>query len=186
MPRLIVGRRMTTEQQALVESCWKLARKLARKWHDRTGLDFDECLSTANMALCRSVFTFKPDLGYAFATHAGNTIAWGLSDMIHPSRRTQRRPPDAMTGIDFHEWTAARVDQTADDVEQLHKLLSVIPAKWRKILLLRNAGWKLHEIGQMYGTSKTRIEQIEKQALRTIRQHIGRSACRKVHTGAAA
>jgi RNA polymerase sporulation-specific sigma factor len=76
MAMLGLQRKMTEEQQKMVEDNINLARYMTNKWLKGgvRNFDYDEIFSMFSFALCKAARTFDPNKGAKFATYAGRCM----------------------------------------------------------------------------------------------------------------
>lgn len=71
-------------RQKLVESNYRLAISMAKKYH-RNGISFDDMLQESVIGLLKAVDKFDPDLGYKFSTYACWWIKQSVLQFINES-----------------------------------------------------------------------------------------------------
>ena len=71
-------------RQKLVESNYRLAISMAKKYH-RNGISFDDMLQESVIGLLKAVDKFNPDLGYKFSTYACWWIKQSVLQFVNES-----------------------------------------------------------------------------------------------------
>lgn len=146
--------------------------------HFRAGsVDWDELRSEAFYALVRAVEGFNPSRGFRFSTYACNAIARAL---IYITKRTREHRLRFPVEHDASFERPTRVDDWSDlYVDRLNRALDSnlgeLTGQETTVLGLRfptggGLARTLGEVGHAMGLSKERVRQIQKKALRKLRQ----------------
>lgn len=145
---------LSAEQQKIVssEDSLKLVNSILKK----LGIRNDEDLrQDAMYYLCKCISRFDPEQGTKWTTYAYKNV------MMYVKSTKKRQMQKQIHSIDFTSFA----DNTADLVisRQQPKVsltfLNQCNAEERNILRLRYLGYKVHEIGAMYGCSRQYVSQ---------------------------
>ena len=145
---------LSAEQQKIVtsEDSLKLVNSILKK----LGIKNDEDLrQDAMYYLCKCIVRFDPNKGTKWTTYAYKNV------MMYVKSIKKRQLQKQVHSIDFTSFA----DNTADlVVSKSHPKVSLTflnqcDAEERNILRLRYLGYKVHEIGTMYGCSRQYVSQ---------------------------
>lgn len=195
-------KRITDEQAELAGDHWEHAMRLARKHAAKyPHLDFDWS-SAAAFGLMDAAYTFVPELGFKFWTHARRRVAGAFIDLMRServcgySRERRANQPRiySMDGVpltkgsptdDFfanlHEITPSDdmpigwEEQSVDFVYQLSRCLA---GKAREIVRLYYChGLTLKGAGERVGISESRAAFLHKHAIIRLREELSHETC---------
>lgn len=151
------------------------------------GLDMDDLVSEAVLALCRAAQRWEPARG-SFSTYAGATIHNWLLNVCRLGRRSvvdrlefvSLSTPVGETGddclLDLLPDPEAQVEDRVSDselVDALHRAIDELPERERKIVLGIMGGRTVASIAQESGCSRQRVAQIHSRAIRRLRLTLG-------------
>lgn len=145
---------LSAEQQEIVasEDSLKLVNSILKK----LGIKNDEDLrQDAMYYLCKCIVRFDPEQGTKWTTYAYKNI------MMYVKSTRKRQMQKQLHSIDFTSFA----DNTEDLVVSRPRpkvnlaFLNQCNAEERNILRLRYLGYKVHEIGAMYGCSRQYVSQ---------------------------
>lgn len=167
-------------KNALIQANLRLVVSIAKK-HVRGGADLFSLVSDGNLSLMKAVEKFDYSRGNRFSTYATWAIMKNYARSI-PDERTQKARyqtgNDERLGIepDPVDFTI-RSDRGMEGIrEALEGVLHTLPARERAIVTrhfgLTKDGKRhtLDQIGRLFGVSKERARQLEKRALRKLRE----------------
>lgn len=158
-----------------------LARKLARRYEHFAAkycgyaVEFDDLFQAACIALLSAARSFRPDAGYRFSTYAWFAIRNAMYRELHQARRLAR------SGATRHALLSDPADYSVsdDDVNErealVAELLAELPEHERVVIRARYLEPErptLAAVGQRYGVTKQRVEQLQARALRRMRRHV--------------
>lgn len=176
-----------------------------RYCHSSGGRDIDAVESAAYLGVLRAVDKFDPARGYRLTTLVFHGVRSTIHDRdeggaIRVSRNAKYAKTDAwrrakrtvpilvkdsdgqltnQTDVPWHFDQFAFYDEQEENEpvqRQLVEALAALPWRQRTVIESRFfARDKLDQIGQRLGVSKERVRQIERQALRTLREKLGAS-----------
>lgn len=91
---------------AMVERHMPLVRRLARNYHQRSGVEFDDLVQVASVGLLRAIRRFDPTMGCAFEAYASSIIS---GEILHYMRDSVPlvRPPRELVELRSRVKTAA-------------------------------------------------------------------------------
>lgn len=175
----------------LIEANLRLAAKIARRYHSTT-LSADDVYQEASLALCRAVDSYDLDRGYRFSTWAWPVIRHHLDTLL---RRSSRRSiPTVSLSEPIGEEESGdpltledTIADPAQDTEaaalalifagELHDLIeAALTPRERCIISLRyglepeSVPLGQHEVAPIVHLSRSRVQQLERQALRKLRE----------------
>lgn len=143
---------------------YDMIRRIA-PWINRESAEYDDFVSAGMNALVRAAQRFDASRGFQFSTFACTCI-------YNQVRRdcgldSRRRPKLKVVELDKARERGKRDDDPhSETVEVVDMLLSQLPERMRDVVVLRVfERMTLEQIGRMYGLTRSRIEQIEKQAM---------------------
>jgi RNA polymerase sigma factor (sigma-70 family) len=183
--------RLTLEQQNLVESHYEtLNRMLARdpavknivKLYD----SFEDARQTALVGVMIAASKFDPDRGLQFWTYAWHWVRQSLCNfkpgstrfhficgrdhdgMIHCVRQADlESPTDDSFGasrLELMTSISERHEEKLVALEKINQGMKAMPARWRKVLMMRARGYRLDDIAGELGISRERVRQLENNA----------------------
>jgi RNA polymerase sporulation-specific sigma factor len=136
MAMLTMQRKMTEEQQKMVEDNINLARYMTNKWLKGgvRNFDYDEIFSMFSFALCKAARTFDPNKGAKFATYAGrcmeNEIKMAFRKMGRIGRENSRMNFEDPIHIDTEGNPLTLMDiYSNDDHLKYNEILDIMCAK---------------------------------------------------------
>ncbi len=154
-------------------------------WAASIGLQTDDLLDLAMDRLLAAARGFRPELGFTFGTYAFRAMRVGLIQAGTDRFRPTRNPPGgALVEIDAacpNGRPKQYVDRREPDGQVAADARDLIATVWphlseRERIVLRGRYWHgetLAEIAGRLGLSKQRVQQIEREALRTCRGLVG-------------
>jgi len=176
------------DHEALVNSQLLWVINLAKKVSHRTGYkDIEALISSANLALARSVKSFNPYKA-RLTTYVSRLVRWECYDTanetgVGPSiGQMQRRPnlrPAVLWGDDppvgkpdESEWNQPeQAAMNSEGLERIREAMASIPQKHADVIRMRFLEQKtLKETGAELGISKERVRQIEATATNHLRR----------------
>lgn len=152
---------LSAEQQQIIENSLGIVNDVLRK----LGLQGDEDLrQEANLCLCRCIERYDPSRNTKWITYAYKNILMFVKLANRQKIFKQSR------SIDFTSYADNIDDLVASSPRQRPNMaiLKNCTAEERDIIRLRYLGYKMHEIGDMYGRSRQYVT----QKLKEIRQKI--------------
>jgi RNA polymerase sporulation-specific sigma factor len=177
------GSAFTTEADIRFRENKGLAFRLARDFRSRgarVGMGLEGIEQLALLALWRAAEAFDPGRGVKFAAFAWELISWRLLHALRASRHThwlasgRMEPwPRSETGeLDVEDHRGQ--EQRLEDQEQAERLLNGLRAREREMLALRfglvdGRAWSFPQIGERFGLSWQRVDQIVQAALQRLR-----------------
>ncbi len=191
-----VDRETVDELERLIEQAHGLRNELVRanlrlvvsiaKKHVRQGEDLFTLVSDGNVSLMKAVEKFDYSRGFKFSTYASWAIMKNYARSI-PEQRS--RMTKLQTGhderLDIEPDPVDRVaaaDRRMEGVRQaLNEVLGELPDRERTILIrhyglaVGSSPETLEEIGKTFGVSKERARQLEKRALKKLREMVSPS-----------
>jgi RNA polymerase sporulation-specific sigma factor len=172
-----------------IEANLRLAKKLARKFH-APGMDADDLEQEAMIALIRTVDAYDPDKG-RFSTLAYPAITNYLATVVCRTKRRTIPTVSLSTPVNAGEDEEFLLEETIADPSQdteaaalsslisraLLDLLDVVltPREVRVLELRYGLGGEVphyqHEVAPLLKLSRSRIQQLELEALAKLRKH---------------
>jgi RNA polymerase sigma factor (sigma-70 family) len=148
---------------------WFVAGRLSG-WAARRGVDFDDLVQEAALAVVRVAQRFDPAKGFTFSTYAYTSVEWTL---IREIRRHQ-----SMHGLPGAFDRPAPEGLDADAAEEVNRLLARLPERDRFAVVRRfglDGGEELTnaEVGRLLGVSGSRAGQIILRGIAMMRE-VGR------------
>lgn len=164
---------------------------IAKKYRSTHGYEFEDIFSIGKLGLIKAVQTFHVELGFQFATYAGNCI----SNQIKMYMRKQARrggvilPFDEIVNIDTNgnQLTLKDILASDDDIEEhmlsndektrqiqeLERYIALLPSNQAEVLRLRylsgDTKGSQYDISQKIGLSQTYISRLEKKAIKNLK-----------------
>lgn len=175
-------------QAALVEKFMPLCRRIAgRQWHKGIGFrlgSYDDCLQAAVLGLLKAIRYYRPNhtshakfITFAFPVidhylyrqcHSCGLIAVPFPS-AYPEARDRAMNAFAVDGFGRDE-EPTREDAAPADFDDMTKCL---PARDRLFIRLRFVDeMEQSDIGERFGISKQRVEQIQRRALVKLHAHM--------------
>jgi RNA polymerase primary sigma factor len=145
-------------------------------------VDYPELISEGSMALLRAVDKFDVSRGYKFSTYACRAILKGFNRMASKAGRYYNRfgvpydPEMERSDYDEHKHEMRQAGAVDDLREVIAENRAELTAVERTIVVERfglgghGRGRTLAEVGKMVGLTNERVRQIQKTALRKIRE----------------
>jgi len=173
----------------LLRANLRLVVSIARR-HVGRSPHFFETVSDGNLALMRAVEKFDYARGFKFSTYASWAIMRNYARTIPEQAYQSAR---LMTGVDDLLASAPSQDETAGKEalaegarHLLNKGLAMLSVRERDIVVrhygLDNGGQPqtLDQIGKLFGVTKERVRQIERQAIRKLKECLASDHARLV------
>ena len=163
-----------------------LALVLAMAKRTRMGqLDFAEVISEGNLGLLNAVDKFDADRGFKFSTYACRAIVRTFGRAAHKLVNHRLRfPVELDSSMEKSDWPERRRGIFQDEcVDELKAIVDGNLADLTEVeqtVIRHRFNWQeqaespltLEEVGKIVGVTKERVRQIQKGALRKIRQII--------------
>ena len=181
--REAVERRLTPEQNAMVEQYRPLGRSVALDYRG-LGVEWDDLLQEANRGLCDAALTYDLSLGHAFAAYARPKCrariadAIAVSSIVHGSERHDRDPEAfrftrSDQSIDNYGFMPKDADSDeAEMAEHVEMALDACTDEGRAILVLVRglAGpeMSLAKVAERLGMTRAEAKKHHDAACRTI------------------
>lgn len=151
-----------------------LAKKNARRWVGR-GLPFDDLLQEAVLGLLDAIEHFDPRRGVSYAYVAN---LWIRNRCQRALEAAWRHTPRSVEGEAFDRYLFKRsgAQRSPEDISAEREVYeiaeSVLSSREREIVRLRSEGATFSEIADALGVSTQRADQIEKAAMRKIKEQV--------------
>ena len=168
-------------RKQLVESNMPLVLSMAKKMRIR-GVDFGDVVCEGNMALLRAVDGFDCSRGFKFSTYACRAILKSFARLASKNNRYRLRfPTEFDPGREKSDWLDTQRQEAAEYcTEELVRILESNSAYLSDVELAVVQGRfafgakgkrkTLVEMGQILGLTKERVRQIQKKAVRRLRE----------------
>ena len=149
--------RLTDEQRQMVEDNIGLASFIAKKYINRTPLDYEELFSICCEALCKAAMTYDPSSKWKFSTIACNTMKGHISNRLRDDKHLSdsyledinyRHPASVMPPIE------EMVDMQNTIIKCLRKFRGSQREKAVVITFTRNPYLLQSEIASLAGVSQ--------------------------------
>lgn len=181
----------TEERNTLVESCVDMVYFIAGKMKGVDDHYRDDLESDGFMALLRAARLWNPNRGVKFSSYAYQVIRQQMLRKIIDDRNADKQKPKefrvrnkyyydeqrSVAELFAAVWPEQKKYVTEKDrKELLGRMLKRLGRRLGTILLKREEGWTLKQLGKRFRVSKERIRQNEAAAmlkLRTIREELG-------------
>jgi RNA polymerase primary sigma factor len=169
----------------LIQANLRLVVSVAKR-HVRNREDMFDIISDGNVSLMKAVERFDYTRGFKFSTYASWAIIKNYARTIPEARYQLARYQtghEERLGIEPDpEDRLAAADRRMEGIrEALHQVLQQLPARERSIVTQHygftadGGSHTLEQIGELLGVSKERARQLEKRALRKLREIISPS-----------
>lgn len=188
---------LTTEQQQLVESQTKTARRIATERHARcrrsTLLTLDEFLSEAAIALCRAAIKWTPENQRTWPDYASLIVKQRIRDMVRKARAVAMRTAGRGNLVE------ARNDPPYEEPEEIEKRKDLILTTYAHVVAGARGilGDELYELFSMLylerlpvyrvrdltGYTLHRIAWMRQRALAKLRRSMDADAVREMLEG---
>ena len=183
---------MTKTREQLVTENMRLAPYCVKRFTSRyripsmLGLDVDDLISEAFIALCRAAEMWDPNRG-AFSTYAVVAIQnWLINvcklDRVRLRNEVEVLSLDSPIGDSEEERLMDLVPDSGPQLEdtvinrrlasELHLAVEQLPEKDRRVITGLLRGDNPAELARAFGCSRQRIEQIQSRAYRRLRQRL--------------
>lgn len=169
---------LTNKQREMVEkhlwvADWLVGKKYTRLGHQAV----EELLCVARGGLVRAAQCFDDGRGVSFTTYAARWAWQFCQNHLKPAKKRVREVSVMWGGEDEDEMPYDPEDRRRGtdpaDRDLLEKALRVLPARERDVLRLRyEMGYSIEEVGRAMRVTKTRIQQLESNALSKIRERM--------------
>ena len=149
--------RLTPEQQQMAEDNIGLAGFIAKKYMNRTPLDYEELFSICCEALCKAAMTYDPSSKWKFSTIACNTMKGHISNRLRDDKHLSdcyledinyRHPASVMPAVE------EMVDMQNTIIKCLRKFRGSQREKAVVITFTRNPYLLQSEIASLAGVSQ--------------------------------
>jgi len=174
----------------LLRANLRLVVSIARR-HVGQSPHFFETVSDGNLALMRAVEKFDYARGFKFSTYASWAImrnyARTIPEQAYQSARLMTGMDDLLASAPSRDETASQEALAEGARHLLAKGLAVLSARECDIVVrhygLDNGGQPetLDQIGKIFGVTKERVRQIERQAIRKLKECLAPDHARLVH-----
>ncbi len=101
----------TVATSALVERYMPLVRRLARSYHQRSGVELDDLIQVGSVGLLRAMRRFDPTMGCAFEAYASTIISGEILHYLRDSVPLVRPPRELVELRSRVKTAAARLKQ---------------------------------------------------------------------------
>ncbi len=161
-------RRLTSEQQAVVEANHDLIDRLACRFALRYHLDQDDCQQAAALRACEAIVDYDPDRGEL--DHYLSTACWNALVAFAISWR--RRPQLAIFELgDRAESVPERYRDPVHDLQlDLADALAKLDFKEQYVIIHGLFGLPINQIAKNLGCSRQNVWLIEQQATEKLRR----------------
>ena len=163
------------DTQQLVIDNTRLVYSLAHGFRNRNL--FDDLVGVGMLALVRASNSYNADDGTAFSTYATRCIRNAMFDMLRRGR-SQRKRLDALEQMTNRNECEMPQHDNQDAVDALLRVLERINLDERTTAIIRHRygieteRLTLEETGRLMNLSPARVQQIETQTLRLLRQEM--------------
>ena len=174
----------------LLRANLRLVVSIARR-HVGRSPQFFETVSDGNLALMRAVEKFDYARGFKFSTYASWAImrnyARTIPEQVYQSARLMTGVDDLLASAPSEDETASQESLVEGARHLLAKGLAVLSIRERDIVVrhygLDNGGHPqtLDQIGKVFGVTKERVRQIERQAICKLKDCLAPDHARLVH-----
>lgn len=124
---------------AMVERHMPLVRRLARTYHQRSGVELDDLVQVASVGLLRAFRRFDPTMGCAFEAYASTVITGEIMHYLRDSVPLVRPPRELVELRSRVKTAAARLKQELQRepaVEEIASETGLCPLKVAEILAM--------------------------------------------------
>lgn len=168
--------KLTDKQKSLVSQNMRLAQMLAHRY-SRNNQQYEDRQQSAFLALCNAAAGFKEDYGTSFTTYAYSAIERQLQrDITKENKQLPTISLDKPLNDDLTlEDTLADDYDFADHIADpaLNKALNKLDERTANMIYLYYGEQRTYdEIGQLYGITRARVQQIVKKGLDTLKRHM--------------
>lgn len=134
--------RTSRTTSALVERHMPLVRRLARSYHQRSGVELDDLVQVASVGLLRAIRRFDPAMGYSLEAYASTIITGEILHYLRDSVPLVRPPRELVELRSRVRAAAARVKQAVQHeptCEEIAVETGLCPLKVAEILAMERA-----------------------------------------------
>jgi RNA polymerase sigma factor (sigma-70 family) len=147
----------------LVEGNLRLAAKIALKYRGR-GVELDELVAEANLALVEAAGKFDPTRGTRFGTYATHRIGWHLTNVV--GRRPQEGGDPEESGVAAPDRAAESPVAACDIREELDAVTAELSDRERDVIVgYHGNGDTYKAIGKRLGLSVEGVRKAEERAM---------------------
>ena len=170
----VPGKKLNKRQQKLAAANLGLAYARARTWAGRLGVDMDDLIGPAQIALCRAVRAFDPAKGRI------GTLAYRCIDheIIGWHNRYRKHTMAQATEFGLRQRPDHRIAVGVDAIDVWEKSMALLDSREQAVLSMRlRFGKTLGEVGQVIGVSRERVRQIQYKAIAKCRAGLLETEC---------
>jgi RNA polymerase sigma factor (sigma-70 family) len=147
---------LTEEQRQQAAAHMPLAKSIARRWSQRTGLEQDELVGVAMLAMCEAASRYERERQVAFSTWVMRRIRGAVIDFC---KQNYQRIDDR--GGDIQRWNEPSYEQRESCDDLVDDLLRGVTKQERTAIRFRFVeSMTQAEIGQRMGLCKARASQL--------------------------
>lgn len=120
-----------------------LVRRLARRYHHRTGVDLEDLTQVGSMGLLRAIQRFNPEMGRLFEAYASAIIAGEILHYLRDSANLVRPPRDLVELRPAVKLATQRLKQEAQrdpSCDEIARATGLCPDKVAEIIALERHG----------------------------------------------
>ena len=167
----------TAVRRHLAEVFFKLAVSIARTFNN-SGLEMDDLVGQACVTLIRSIELFDPNRGFRFSSYATRAIRTELSRFVvrHRKRSHVSMEPSDLNGVRDGRTSVAEQLLRGRAVSALDLMLQNLEQREAHVVRSRfglndePGGCSLQTLADEYGVTRERVRQLERRALKKLRE----------------
>ena len=167
----------TVVRRHLAEVFFKLAVSISRTFSD-SGLEMDDLVSQACVTLIRSIELFDPNRGFRFSSYATRAIRTELSRFVvrHRKRAHLSMEASEVNGVCDMRTSVAEQRLHGKAVAMLDLMLQQLEQREAHVVRSRfglndePGGCSLQSLADEYGVTRERVRQLERRALKKLRE----------------